>query len=452
VSARRRRVGPVILALSLALTVLGSPAPARAADVDFGAPSATATFGESLDFRIPVTLQQELERVELRLRFPGSAGPFIIEVEPPSGAGRHELVYRWDLRRDGHLVPNTRLEASWVAFPRGSEAVTADGGSVVYADMRTAWRTVAGDIIRVHWQEGDDAFGRRALEIGEQAVRETEALLGVRETEPIDFFIYPDQGSFREALGPGTRENVGGQAHADIRTLFALIPPGEINDPWVSIVVPHELVHLVFDTAVDNAFRFPPRWLNEGLAVYLSEGYGGGNRNLVERAAGSGRLMPLDALTAQFPTDPDRTFLAYAQSVSAVEFLVRRHGRDAMVDVVVGYREGLTDDEAFARATGEDFHAFHEAWLDDLAAETPVQYGPQPAPPGPLPDGWTAGDSTAPPGPGGATAPPAPGAPTGPPIDDGVPPAPVLLGVLLAVAAAVSLGAWGVARRRRARP
>ena len=38
------------------------------------------------------------------------------------------------------------------------------------------------------------------------------------------------------------------------------------------VVVPHELTHLVFDTAVTNPYHFPPRWLNEGLAVYLSEG------------------------------------------------------------------------------------------------------------------------------------------------------------------------------------
>jgi aminopeptidase N len=123
----------------------------------------------------------------------------------------------------------------------------------------------------VHWYEGDAAFGRHALEIGEQAVKDTSELLGVTETDPIDFFVYADQGAFYDALGPGTRENVGGQANAEIRTLFALITPNEINDPWVDVVVPHELVHMVFDTAVTNPYHFPPRWLNEGLAVYLSE-------------------------------------------------------------------------------------------------------------------------------------------------------------------------------------
>ena len=109
-------------------------------------------------------------------------------------------------------------------------------------------------------------------------MEETAALLGVTETEPIDFFIYADQDAFYDALGPGTRENVGGQANAEIRTLFALITPGEIDDPWVGVVVPHELTHLVFDTAVHNPYHFPPRWLNEGLAAYLSGGLHAGYR------------------------------------------------------------------------------------------------------------------------------------------------------------------------------
>ena len=76
--------------------------------------------------------------------------------------------------------------------------------------------------------------------------------LGVTEDEPVDFFIYADQDPFYDALGPGTRENVGGQANADIRTLLALISPSSIDDPWVGVVGPHELVHLAFNTARHN--------------------------------------------------------------------------------------------------------------------------------------------------------------------------------------------------------
>ncbi|HSV92182.1 MAG TPA: peptidase MA family metallohydrolase, partial [Desulfobacterales bacterium] len=214
--------------------------------------------------------------------------------------------------------------------------------------------------------------------------------LGVTETEPIDFFVYPDEESFYDALGPGTRENVGGQAHSDTRTMFALIRPGDVTDPWVEIVIPHELTHLVFDTAVRNPFHFPPRWLNEGVAVYLSEGYTPSTRSAVEAAAGDGRLMPLRALGGQFPTTLERFSLAYALSVSAVDFLVRDRGPEALVDLVRIYADGVTDDEAFTAALGTDLAGFESSWLADLGAEHPTRHGPRPAPAGPLPPGWDA--------------------------------------------------------------
>ena len=67
---------------------------------------------------------------------------------------------------------------------------------------------------------------------------------------------------------------MAGSAYANIRTLLGLIPPDQINDSLVAVRIPHEFVHLVFDTASKNPYHSPPRWLNEGLAVYQSEGYG----------------------------------------------------------------------------------------------------------------------------------------------------------------------------------
>ena len=136
------------------------------------------------------------------------------------------------------------------------------------------------------------------------------------ESEPVDFFVYADQQAFYDALGPATRENVGGEAIAEIRTLFALITPSEIGAAWVSSVIPHELTHLVFDTAVRNPYHYPPRWLNEGLAVYLSQGYGSSDRSTVAAAVSAGTLVPLVALASQFPTTAERFHLAYAESVA----------------------------------------------------------------------------------------------------------------------------------------
>ncbi len=262
--------------------------------------------------------------------------------------------------------------------------------SVLYSDTRFDWKTEAGSIVRVHWYQGSDSFGKRALAIGESGVDKAAKLLGVTESEPVDFYVYADQAAFYDALGPGTRENVGGEAHADIRTMFALIRPDEIDATWVSTVVPHELTHLVFDTAVKNPYHFPPRWLNEGLAVYLSEGYGDSWRAAVKNAVDDDEIIPLDGLTGQFPTTRDEFFLAYGESVSAVDYLVRTYGQDALVKLVRSYADGVTDDEAFQAGIGRDVAAFQAGWLADLGASAPVAVGPKAGPAGPLPPGWSA--------------------------------------------------------------
>jgi len=225
-------------------------------------------------------------------------------------------------------------------------------------------------------------------------------LLGVKDDAPIDFFIYADQTAFYQALGPATRENVGGEATPWNRTLYALITPNQIDAAWVSIVIPHELTHIVFNAAVDNPYHLPPRWLNEGLAVYLSEGYGVDDRVAAESAARDGSIIPLDGLTGQFPVSTDGFFLAYSESVSAIDFLVKTYGKDALVKLIRSYGRGVTDDEAFQGALGVTATGFSDAWLASLGAKTRSRQGPQPAPAGPLPTGWSG-----PAGPPGTLAP-----------------------------------------------
>jgi len=402
---RRVRAAAALAVVAGSLWGVFVPVVVQGAEPTFGTPTMEATFGEGVEFRQPVTFDEAAGRVELLVTLADAPGPEVIEVAAPRGSGAATLRYTMSVAADGHLLPNTPISARWRIVPAdGGTPTVGPAVSGIYDDDRFDWQTASGEIVRVHWYEGSRAFGERALAIGEEAIADASALLGVTESEPIDFFIYADQDAFYDALGPGTRENVGGQANADIRTLFAHITPNAIDDPWVGIVIPHELVHLVFDTAVDNPYHFPPRWLNEGLADYLSQGFDADYRSTVDRAADDGELIPLDGLRGQFPTSGERFYLAYAESVSAVDYMIRTHGQDALVQLVRSYADGRTDDEAFLDALGVDVAAFDAAWLDDLGAVPSVKHGPQPAPAGPLPADWAAGAGPVGAGPLGASA------------------------------------------------
>lgn len=447
-----RRLGRVsaTLVLVLAAASVGVGTALAADAVTFGDPRASSAFGTSIEFEQPVVLATAPRRVELLLRTPGAAGPSVTEIETPA-SGNETLRFEVDLA-EGHIVPNTTFVARWRVTDADGRVWLGPAKTHTYADDRVAWKSLTGDIVRVHWYAGGDAFGKRALAIGDKAVAETSAILGVTETEPIDFYIYGDQDTFQGALGPGTRENVGGQAHSDIRTMFALITPAAIDDTWVEVVVPHELSHLVFATAIDNPYHDPPHWLNEGLAVYLSEGYTASDRSAVEEVAGNGTIIPLEGLAGAFPTTSERFFLAYAESTSAVDHIVKKYGRDALIALIRSYATGVTDDEAFKAALGVDTAAFEAEWLESLGAATPVRHGPQPAPPGPVPDGWSGAAPNPSVAPGDPSS-PAPGT-NRPPIDGGgieSASGPLIVAVVLAAVLPGALVLLVLVRRRTAR-
>ena len=405
-----RRSLALVMAVGLLISVV--PVAAAADWATFGTPTATPDYGTGITFEQPVTVTAPAGRVELLLTYADAIGPTIIEVPFPPIAGANTLTHI--LKTGGQRPPHAEYpdRRPMAARPAPTPTAGVEVGPevrVVYADDRFDWKTEAGDLVRVHCYKGTEAFGKRALKIAEDAIRDTSKLLGVTETEPVDFYIYADQGAFLEALGPSFTESVGGLAVTSIRTLFTHIAPDQIDAAWIAHVIPHELAHLVFNTAAGNPYHFPPKWLNEGLAEYQSVGYGVDDRNAVRDAVKDGTLIPLDGLVGQFPASSEQFYLAYSESTSAVDFLVRTHGTDALVTLIRSYAEGRTDDEAFTAALGVDTAGFADAWMADIKAPAPTRFGPQPAPPGPVPSAWS--------GPpiGGVVATPEPIAPSGAP-------------------------------------
>ncbi len=437
--------GPLrsLLAAAMLVAVTAVPATVLAGrapqPTEFGQAVAVATFGESIRFEQSVIPGAPAARAEALVRAGSEGRTFLADIPIP-GPGETTLSYTYPTPF-GSLFPNTRVEVGFRLTFLDGRILDSPTTTVRYEDDRFTWRTLVGPLVRVHWVDGDEGFGRRALAVGERAVEEATALLGVEETQAIDFFVYGDRDAFFDVLGPALQENVGGIALAEIRTMFANIEPSQVADPWVGVVIPHELTHLVFDTATRNPYHEPPHWLNEGLADYLAQGYNAGARAAVESAVRSAEIMPLRALVGRFPTTADRFSLAYDESVSAIDYLIRTHGQDALVSLIRSYADGVSDDVAFEAALGVNVAAFEAAWLADLGAEEPLAFGPRPAPPGPLPPDWTAAVQPTPRP--GSSAPPlaSPRPSTGGDLAE-----PVIIGGFVVLAVVLAIGLFVVAR------
>lgn len=460
-----QRLRPWLMAIAAAATLLVTtavaPLPTAAADlVEFEQPSAAVDFPESTTWRQRFRSSGTPVRVELLSRRAGSESWFVQEVPVetlPDGSFQATHV------APGASLPNSRLEYRFRVTPPAGQPEDGPLATLHVKDDRVEWRTASNDRVRLHWHEGGKAFAERALRIADEAVARTAALLGVTETEPIDFFVYGDEEQFRSALGPGTQEFIAGIAVAEIRTLFGRIRPDQIGSDEVARIIGHELVHLVFDTATANPYREAPHWLNEGLATFLTDGYTDDWRQMVAHAIADDMLLPLAAIENGFPRSrEDLFYLGYGEGVSAVDFFVRAYGEERLVQLIRSYADGKTDDEAFTAATGDGIDAFEAAWLADLGAARPVARGPRDACPGPTPAAWAGSgetpDTVPMPSAGGleAACPTRPEAPGGSATPDGQPPeapgpdgTPGQLAVIGVALLAVALLAVGLLLGRR---
>jgi hypothetical protein len=382
-----RRLGPAWLRVAVAaglavLTVFPAAGTVVAADPTFGTPKATSTFLQGIEFSQPVELPASPKRIEVLATTPFSIGEEVTVVDPP-GAGSATL--RWTLDTTG-LASNTPISARWRVTSADGSVVLGPAVSVTYADTRYDWQNRTEGLVRLHFYAQTAQYADYAARMATQGIKNARDLLGVAEKDPVDFYIYDTQKAMLQAMGNPQAEYSAGTEISETRTLFTcILDTCGGPDYALGLTVPHELTHLVFNTATINPYSTPPLWLNEGLAVYLTEGYPTDLRQqYVEPAIRDGAIIPLAALRLNFPRNDDfKNHLAYGEGAAAVDFAIRTYGKDAFVKMVKAYADGKTDAQAFTDAFGVDDVAFEAAWLADLGAAAPQKAGPQAAPANP---------------------------------------------------------------------
>ena len=420
VTLTRALAGALLLG---ALALFPAPVAAAAPTVSFEPPSATAVLLQPLVFRDTFRTSVRPVRVELVASSPYVPGSTVQDatVTQAAGGSWHASV----TQADTGSVNTVYRFAFRVTLP-GGVSETGPSGSVTVVDTRFAWQTMSGSTVTLHWYGVGTGTVRTWLQAAEGAITRGAAAFGVTGTVPhLDFFIYKDSASFFDAIGAGANADAAGVYIPDTHTAFGTVLPSDLGSDWPVTEIAHEVTHHVFEVATHNPCHAPPLWLDEGLAVYYSEGPSQRAADL-QQGISQGLIVPLDGLTGAFPASTDAFVLSYAEAVSAVDYFLRTYGTGALQRLVATYARGATYDEAFEAATGGSASAFDAAWLASIGVRPPPTYGPGPAPAGPVPPGWVPsaspnGQSAGVPAPTGTTAvrtpgTSGPGTPSSPPF------------------------------------
>lgn len=188
-----------------------------------------------------------------------------------------------------------------------------------------------------------DDIRHTVLSILEEAHRTMGRDLGVYPERIIPVILYTQKTFFDVTRAPGW---AGGLYDGKIR----LPVSGLVNDEAeLTRILTHEYVHALVHQLSGDC----PRWINEGLAEYLSR----------EEVPRIGQRIPLTQLERYFPSSPvNAVAIAYAESHAAVDYLIERYSLNDLLELLKKLGQGIPFTDAFAEVYYIDYSQFLESW------------------------------------------------------------------------------------------
>ena len=143
---------------------------------------------------------------------------------------------------------------------------------------------------------------------------------------------------------------------------------GEFN--WASTLW-HEMAHVFHLGMTDHEV---PRWFSEGLAVHEQHsarpGWGHQPSPDFLQIYKQGLMLPVSQLNEGFvrPQYPEQVIHSYYQASLVFEYIEGRWGSQAILDMLLGYRDGHTTPALVERILGMEMEDFDEAFWEHFEA------------------------------------------------------------------------------------
>lgn len=360
--------------IALTLTTIAAPQafvlPAHADDaITVTSTKFTNNFPTKLLFQLEAQSSAKITQVAL-----------IVEIDGQSASSRYlpefssdpkiEVTYEWMLGRN-YLPPGVTGQYWWTIQDNAGNQKQSDKRSFRVDDPAHKWQKLANAKLALYWYAGGDSFGKALFERGVQAMNFLEQDTNVTVDSQVQIFIYGNRSDFRQALEPGATEWTGGRAFPDYGIVLINVEPSNLE--WGKSATTHEMTHVV----IRQKIRGPlgslsmPHWMDEGLAVYYeSPGSLDSQFSIpLKRAIQNDTLVPIRSLTGSFPADSSAANLAYAQSYSVVDFIIRHYGREKLAQLLQVFKSGAFYDDALRQVLGVDTDGLEVEWRKDIGAK-----------------------------------------------------------------------------------
>jgi hypothetical protein len=317
------------------------------------------TFQARIRSSIPIesaTLAFEDNFDEIVRRFPVSIGEDGV------------VTYRYDVVQNV-LRPFVTVTFWFEITLQNGETLKSDNYSVQYIDDRFTWQQQVDGSLRVHWYEGDAAFGDALMDVARRSLNAVNALIPAPPDAPLDVYVYASAADLQSTLFLGGEEWQGGHANPKMGVVLMAVTPGPGQSIEMETLIPHELAHVMLYRSVQEGYSSLPVWLNEGIAS-SAELYPNPDYDQALMTASQNRsLMAMEDLCDAFPLDASRAFLAYAESQSFVRFLRDTYGTPGLFSLASAYADGLSCEQGVVRALGTSLASLDTRWRESVLGQ-----------------------------------------------------------------------------------
>ena len=169
-------------------------------------------------------------------------------------------------------------------------------------------------------------------------------------------YLLDDLDQFNK-LTYGKFPDWGAAAAYPERKLIAIKSPDHFNlNKSLNELLAHEYTHMA--VAGKCGFYRPPRWINEGLAMYTSAEWSWSDNLAMGKAAVFGQLIPLKDIELVNRFNESKAHVAYSQSYMAVQFMLRQYGKNSVNLFLTQISLNKSIDQALLTATGSTYYEF----------------------------------------------------------------------------------------------
>jgi hypothetical protein len=142
-----------------------------------------------------------------------------------------------------------------------------------------------------------------------------------------------------------------------------------LNIDELEAIIRHELTHaLIHRMAGDNV----PAWLHEGIAQYKDGVNDTAAKEVLKKAVAGNSLIPFNNLKGgfvNFKEDSTKVKIAYAESLSFIEYLIDNYGFYTILDILNSFNNYSSIDDLFTSVYRIDLNQLENGWLEQLRLE-----------------------------------------------------------------------------------